>query len=232
MPFKTIAKFGKKKNQVEVPTETETKIPALMEEKLNLFESVDNVIKNRRSSRSYNKREVDMELILKVLEAGRYAPSAGNYQPWEFIVVRNPEIRKYLVEACYNQNWMLDAPVFIVVCTNSRLAGAIYGERGLKLYGVQGTAAAIENMLLMAESLGLASCWVGTLSEMAVGRLLECPEYVRPCAVITLGYSSFKVKTPPRQDTQEFVHIEKFGNTLLMEKVKREKKPTYMKFKG
>jgi len=232
MPFKTIAKFGKKKNQVEVPTETEIKIPALMEEKLNLFESVDNVIKNRRSSRSYNKREVDMELILKVLEAGRYAPSAGNYQPWEFIVVRNPEIRKYLVEACYNQNWMLDAPVFIVVCTNSRLAGAIYGERGLKLYGVQGTAAAIENMLLMAESLGLASCWVGTLSEMAVGRLLECPEYVRPCAVITLGYSSFKVKTPPRQDTQEFVHIEKFGNTLLMEKVKREKKPTYMKFKG
>ena len=176
MPFKTIAKFGKKKNQVEVPTETEIKIPALMEEKLNLFESVDNVIKNRRSSRSYNKREVDMELILKVLEAGRYAPSAGNYQPWEFIVVRNPEIRKYLVEACYNQNWMLDAPVFIVVCTNSRLAGAIYGERGLKLYGVQGTAAAIENMLLMAESLGLASCWVGTLSEMAVGRLLECPE--------------------------------------------------------
>ncbi len=234
MPFKTIAKFGKKKNQVEIPVgiETEIKIPAVIEERLNLSESVSTVIKSRRSTRSYNKKEVDMDLILKVLEAGRYAPSAGNYQPWEFIVVRNPEIKKYLVEACYNQNWMLEAPVFIVVCTNARLAGAIYGERGLKLYGVQGTAAAIENMLLMAESLGLASCWVGTFSEMAVGRLLECPEYVRPCAIITLGYSSFKTNTPPRQKMQEFVHIEKFGNTLLMEKVIREKKPTYMKFRG
>jgi len=223
MPFKSITKFGKRKRKIEIPEEIE-------EEKEP--ESVISIIKNRRSVRKYKKKEVDIELIIKVLESASYAPSTGNYQPWEFIVVRNPEIKKHLVEACYNQKWMLDASVFIVACINSRLAGAVYGERGLRLYGVQSVAAAIENMLLAAESLGLATCWVGAFSEIMVSKILECPDYARPCAVITLGYSDEKPSIPIRQSMEEFVHIGKFGNTLQMEYVKKEKKPTYMKFKG
>ena len=221
MPFKTITKFGKKKKEEITEEIKKEKIP----------ESIISIIKNRRSVRKYNKKEVDMELILKILESASYAPSAGNYQPWEFIVVRNSEIKKYLVEAAYNQKWMLDAPVFIVACTNSRLAGAVYGERGLRLYGIQAVAAAIQNMLLTAEALGLSTCWVGAFSEIMVSRILECPDYVRPCAIITLGYSDEKPSVPLRQPLEEFIHIEKFGNILQMEYVKKEKKPTYMKFR-
>jgi len=225
MPFKTIAKFGKKKREIEIPEDIEE----IEEEKIP--ESVIYIIKNRRSVRKYLKKEVDIELILKILESAQFAPSAGNYQPWEVIVVRNPEIKKHLVDASYNQRWMSEAPVFIVACINSRLAGATYGERGLKLYGIQGVAAAIQNMLLTAESLGLATCWIGAFSEIIVSRVLECPEYVRPCAIITLGYADEEPAAPARQSMEDFIHIEKFGNTLQMEYVKKEKKPTYMKFK-
>ncbi len=223
MPFKTITKLGKTKKKIEIPEEIEEK---------RIEESVISIIKTRRSVRRYQKKEVSMDLILKVLEAASYAPSCGNYQPWEFVVVRNPKIKEHLVEACYNQKWMLDAPVFIIAFTNERLAGAIYGQRGLKLYGIQGVAAAIENMLLAAESLGLATCWVGAFSEMVVSRVLKCPDYVRPCAIITLGYSDEKTRVPARHSIQEFVHIENFGNTLLIEKIQKEHKPTYVKLKG
>jgi nitroreductase len=224
MPFRTITKLGKRRKQIEIPEEIE-------EEKIDISEHLISLIKNRRSVRRYQKKEVNMKLIMKILESARYAPSSGNYQPWEFIVVRHPETKKHLVEACYHQDWMLEAPVFIVACINSRLAGAVYGERGLKLYGIQGVAAAIQNMLLAAESLGLGTCWVGAFSEIMAARILQCPEYVRPCAIITLGYPAEKPSVPARQAIEDFVHIGNFGNTLQMEYLKKEQKPTYMKFR-
>ncbi|NIO44132.1 MAG: nitroreductase family protein [Candidatus Aenigmarchaeota archaeon] len=225
MPFKTITKFGKKKK--EIPEEFEE----IMREE-EIPGSIISVIKSRRSVRRYNKKPVDMKLLLEIFESIKYSPSVGNCQPWEFIIVRNPKMKEHLVEACYNQMWMLDAPVFIVACTNNKVAGAIYGERGLKLYGIQSVAAAIENILLAAEALGLSTCWVGAFSEIMVARFLECPGHVRPCAIITLGYSDVKPSAPDRQSMEDYVHIEKFGNSLIMEKIKRESKPTYMKFKG
>ena len=221
MPFKAISKFGKT---------TDIKTPEEEKEEIDISEIVSSVIKKRRSVRKYLKREVEDELLEKILEAARYAPSAGNYQPWEFIIVKSEETKKNLVQAAYNQTWILEAPVFIVVCMNMRLAGAVYGERGLKLYGIQSVTAAIENMLLMAEALGLATCWVGAFSEVLISRILECPDYIRPCAIITLGYPGEEPRTLHRQSINEFTHIERFGETLHMRNVKKEKKPTYMKF--
>lgn len=221
MPFEAISKFGKT---------TDIRIPEEEREEIGISEIVSSVIKKRRSVRKYLKREVSDELLEKIIEAARYAPSTGNYQPWEFIIVKSEETKKDLAEASYNQKWMLEAPVFIIVCINMRLAGAVYGERGLKLYGIQSVAAATENMLLMAESLNLATCWVGAFSELMISRILEFPDYIRPCAIITLGYPAEEPQIPHRQSIGEFIHIEKFGETLQLKSVKQEKKPTYMKF--
>jgi len=221
MPFKAISKFGKT---------TDIRIPEEEKEEIGISDIVSSVIRKRRSVRKYLKREVEDKLLEKIIEAARYAPSTGNYQPWEFIIVRDEETKKDLVEAAYNQRWMLEAPIFIVVCINMRLAGAVYGERGIKLYGIQSVAAATENMLLMAESLNLATCWVGAFSELMISRILEFPEYIRPCAIITLGYPAEEPQTPFRQSIGEFTHIGRFGETLQLKSVKQEKKPTYMKF--
>jgi nitroreductase len=222
MPFDTIKKFGK--SGVNIDYQEEPIQP-------QVYEILSNIIKKRRSVRKYLKKDVPDNLLEKIFEAAKYAPSTGNYQPWEFIVVKNEETKKDLTMAAYNQNWMLEAPIFIVACINMRLAAAVYGERGARLYGVQSVAAAIENILLTAESLDLATCWIGAFSEVVIARLLECPEYVRPCAIITLGYPAEEPRVPPKQSIQEFVHIEKFGETLLMRAVEKEKKPTYMKFR-
>lgn len=185
----------------------------------NLFDAIFSVIKNRRSVRSYSASDVSDDLINKILLAASYAPSAGNQQPWEFFVVRNFELRKHLTQAAFNQQWMLQAPVFIVVAINMKIASATYGERGEKLYGTQSTAAAIQNMLLIAESLGLSTCWVGAFNEPRVAILLHCPEHIRPCAIITLGYSEEKPEMPFRQKLEDVVHHESFGKTQRHRKI-------------
>ena len=222
MPFKKLANLYKK-NVTYVHEEDAPKADA---EKM-----VFNNIINRRSTRRYTKRDVRDGLILRMLEAASHAPSAGNYQPWEFIIVRDQKIRENLVEACYDQSWMATAPVLIVVCTNCKIAGAIYKERGLRLYGTQATAAAIHNMLLEAEALGVSTCWVGTFSEGLVSRILDCPDYIRPCAIITVGYGEFLPKKLPRQSVADFVHNGMYGNSIEQARVRREKKPTYAKFR-
>lgn len=220
MPFDSLARFGKGK-KIEEAEEPVIDIPKILA----------SVVKGRRSVRKYQGKEVSPELLEKVLDSARYAPSTGNYQPWEFIVVRNQALKSDLTEGCYNQKWMLEAPVFIVACINTRLACAVYGERGMRLYGIQAVAAAIQNMLLTAHSLGLGTCWVGAFSEIVVSRILQCPEYVRPCAIITLGYSADESVRAPRQDMKEYVHYEVFGETHQLKEVEKEKSPTYIKFK-
>src|SRR3989344_6613660 len=151
MPFKHLSRFAKKKS--EKPRETQH----IQQPSRNVKEIVLSVINNRREVRQFKLTEVSDETIAKLIDAARHAHSEGNQQSWEFIVVRDPLIKELLAEAAFNQAWLRDAPVLIVACTNMRLAAAVHGERGDKLYGIQATAAAVQNMLIAAEALGLGS---------------------------------------------------------------------------
>jgi len=215
MPFKRISKFGKGDVLKGVPG---------VQKRKDVSDVVYNVIKERASCRKYQNKDISDSLILKLLEAAGTAPSAGNHQPWEFIVIKDRDMRRNLTEAAYNQEWMLTAPVFIIACINMRLAGAVYGERGLRLYGIQDVAAAIENLLITAESFGLGSCWVGAFSERQAALLTQCPHEVRPCAIITLGYRAEEPKKPLRQSLEEYIHKEVFGQTLQEIKIEKEKR--------
>ena len=225
MVFKAIRKFGKSGPK---PIEEVIKEEEMVVSK---YEVIYDLIKSRRSVRDYTNKKVSKDVIEKILDSVRYAPSAGNYQPWEMIVVENDEMRKNIVNAASNQEWMINAPVFIVACVNDRLAGAVYGPRGKMLYGIQGVSAAIENILLTAESLGLGTCWVGAFGEVAVARLLQCPEYVRPCAIITLGYPKEKPHMPARQSKADYLHYEEYGENILEQKVRKQKKPVNMQLR-
>lgn len=181
----------------------------LSEQKPDYSEAVFSVLEGRRSTRNYLDKNVPDELLERMLDAAGCAPSAGNFQPYEFIVVKNADMRKHIAEAC-KQDWMAEAPVHIVACTNMKIA-SMYEERGMKLYGIQDTAMAVGNLMLVAEALGLRTCWVGAFGEAQVSILLQCPEYVRPAAIITLGYSDEKVKAPEKHGIGGFAHREKFG---------------------
>jgi nitroreductase len=217
MPFKAIARFGKLH-----------KIAKKIETGKEPVESdIIDIIKQRTSVRKYLDKDVSDELILEVLDAARHAPSAGNHQPWEFIVVKDPSLKKSIVEACYGQQWMLEAPVFIIACENIRLASAVYGDRGTKLFGIQDVAAACQNILLAAESLGLGTCWIGDFAESSISVLLQCSDTVRPAAIITLGYPAKKEEKPFLHDLEEVVHIERYGETLKLREITEEKYSTF-----
>jgi nitroreductase len=216
MPFKTIAKFGKGRRPSVVPE-------GLLPEIKPVYDTVMGNIMRRKAVRKYSDVGVANYLVTKVLEAARWAPSEGDSQPWEFVVIRDYNIKSQIVEAAYQQNWMLQAPIMIVACVNTKISGAMYGERGEHLFGIQSVAAATENMLLAAESLGLGTCWVGSFSEPHVAVLLHLPDWVRPAAIITLGWPAEQptVKEPQRLD--DIVHYERYGETPLHRRVGRQK---------
>lgn len=148
---------------------------------------LEETIRNRRSIRSYQDKPVEEEKIHRILDAARWAPSAGNLQSIEYIVVRDKEIRESLSETSYGQAQPRNAPVNIVVCCNfSKITH--YGERGETLYSIQESGACIQNLMLAAHSLGLGTCWIGAFDEERAKEILGIPEHVRPVGIITLGY--------------------------------------------
>jgi nitroreductase len=166
-------------------------------------------IKGRVSVRRFRKDPVQDMVLDEILESAIAAPSAGNLQDWELIVVRKPENKKRLAEAAMGQQMIEQAPVVVVVCTNLNKIGR-YGERGTHLYSIQDAAAATQNILLAAWDKGIGSCWIGAFDEARVKGVLVIPEHVRPLAIVPLGYPAEKPSKPERWQLKDFVHKERF----------------------
>lgn len=161
--------------------------------------------------RKFKDREVTNEEVGELLRAMKWAPSAGNKQPWEVVVVRDDDIQEELAEIALEQYWIEGAPVIMVVCVDEEKAEHTYGGRGRELYGVQATAAAIENMLLRATEMGLGTSWVGAFNEGEASVALDCSDHIRPVAIIPVGYPDEQVQPPSRYEVTSFAHLNKFG---------------------
>ena len=171
-------------------------------------------IKNRRSIKKYLDLEVPKEKVGMVIDAGASAPSSGNIQNWRFVIVKDKESRKRLADSALQQHWMETAPVHIIVCAVIDTAKQFYGLRGEKLYSIQNCASAIQNMLLMAHSLGLGACWVRSFDEEKVRRILAITENARPQAIITLGIPDEKPPEPSRIPLTHIAFLEKYNNKI------------------
>lgn len=177
------------------------------------------VIKNRTSVRTYKKDKVSEELILEILESGNLAPSAGNIQPWDFIIIRDDAIKESIVETTYigndrhsknPQKWMLDAPVFILVCGNKEKIHNRYGDYGVKVLLYQDCAACVQNMLLTIVDLGLSSCYVSGFRIDELSDALDLPEHIVPVAVLPIGYNSGQIVRRQKVDLMSKIYYEKY----------------------
>jgi len=173
---------------------------------LDLFEA----IKHRRSIRAYTRREVLDKEVEKLIDAARWAPSAGNIQPWEFVIIRDTKTKQRLAAAALDQTFIEEAPVVIVVCVDEARSNWGYGNRGVSLYCLQDTAAAIQNILLAAHALGLGTCWIGAFREELVKRILNTPLNIRPVAIIPVGHAAEKPESPSRRALKKIIHYETF----------------------
>jgi nitroreductase len=167
-------------------------------------------IKGRRSIRAFKRCNVSDEDVEKLVEAAMWAPSAGNIQPWEFVIIRKPDIKKRLVEAAWEQSFIEEAAVVIVVCANENRSSQRYRDRGKTLYCIQDTAAATQNIHLAAYSLGLGTCWVGAFKEPEVSRILNVPQGIRPVAIVPVGYAAESPSPRTRRSMEQVVHHETF----------------------
>ncbi|MFQ5905750.1 MAG: nitroreductase family protein [bacterium] len=166
-------------------------------------------ITNRRSIRAFKKEDVSASVIERILECGNMAPSAGNLQPRDFVVVRNSETKANLAEAALGQQFVSEAPVVIVVCANIERTRP-YQKRGETLYCIQDTAAAIQNMLLVVHAEGLGACWVGAFNETMVSKILKLPGGVRPVALIPIGTPAEAPPQRARVPVSHLTHNEKW----------------------
>lgn len=206
---------------------------------LNTQNTILEIIKKRRTIRKYLDKPISEEHINLILDAARWAPSAANLQPWQFIVVKGKFLKNRiqgLVEenrqltisqqvepfksgfSRYETSWISEAPIHIVVCADPRrTAPHANGEETYKY----AAGAAIQNLMLAAFSLGLGTCWLTMFDKSKLKALLVIPPEIDVIGVITVGHprevpevpeTSKKYGTKPRFDLKEIVFYEQYGN--------------------
>lgn len=171
-------------------------------------------LKTRRSIRKYLDVPIEWEKVGAVLEAGRIAPSAGNTQEWNFIVVTDAEARQKIAELTVDGMWMANAPVHLIITTNPETINRYYGIRGERLYTIQDCAVAATYMMLAAHQLGLGTCWIGAFDENALRRVAGIPDSIRPQLILTLGYPDEKPDRSPRKILENIVFLNAYGNRI------------------
>lgn len=161
-------------------------------------------ILTRRSIRTFADRPVPDDTVTQLLRAAMAAPSARNQQPWEFIVVRDRARLEALAVAQPNAGMVRRAPLAVVVCANLERVKS-------EGYWIQDCAAAVQNLLVAAHSLGLGAVWSGTYPREErvanVRTLFALPDGIVPFAVIAIGYAAESIKPADRFEAER-VHLD------------------------
>jgi nitroreductase len=179
-------------------------------------------IEERRSVRKYKNVPVEEKKVEAVLQSARLAPSGSNRQPWQFILVSDPDLRRALTEASNNQSWMMGAPVFIACIADIRArlegGGDLYLDENspdweLKRV-IRDTAVAIGYLMLEATHQGLGTCWIGMFSQKEIRPILDIPEDKFVLGIVTLGYADESPPARARKDLSQMVHKERWGGEV------------------
>ncbi len=175
------------------------------------------IIKNRRSIRKYDSREVPEALVDQVLEALRWAPSWTNGQCWEVVVIREASVKQAL-QATFPARGnpavkaVVQAPVLLALCARTHVSGYYHGEAATKFgeWMMYDLGLATQNLCLMAHHLGLGTVIAGLFDHDRAGAVLDVPAGYEVVTLIPLGYPARAGGAPQRRDRASFVHYEHF----------------------
>ena len=199
---------------------------------------VFDAIKKRRSVRSYRSDGIPDEVLDKLLNALRLAPSGGNQQPYKFIVVRDEETKARLATACNwkpgrpkGQDFIAQAPVVIVACSSKNKSLGRYYRDGKSFLAIErdipaeadrttagylnlvdiDVAIAMDHLTLAAVEEGLGTCWVAALDEQAVKKVVSVPEDMRVQVVMPIGYTDSWPEPRPRKPLEELICYDRYS---------------------
>jgi nitroreductase len=180
---------------------------------MNSRKSFLKLLKERRSIRRFKPNPVPKEHIKFLLEAARWAPTAGNIQPWEFIVVKNPKTIDLVKK--FSPGFIGRSPLVIAVCSNRRRASEVGGKLAAEYTSIVDCAMATQNLLLAAQSIGLGSCVIKSFASTALKEILDVPQGVEIELLVALGYPDEKPEPPPRLPLKKIVYLDKYDNRWL-----------------
>jgi nitroreductase len=165
---------------------------------MDVFEAV----KARRSIRRYKDQPVPEEKLLKVLEAARLAPSAGNRQPWQFVVVKDLSRKRMVAQAADEQDFVAEAGAVIVALGDPAVS---------KQWYLRDPMTAVEHMALEAVEQGLGTCWIGAFDEAEVRNILKIPESLSVVCILPVGFPDEAPAARSRKPLAQVFHKEEYG---------------------
>ncbi len=160
-------------------------------------------IKGRRSVRKYKKKAIPENVLNEVLEAARLAPSGGNRQPWELIVVRDEQRKRDLVPICKNQQFVGDCSAVIAAVEDPE-----------QKWSRTDIAIALDELTLAAFERGLGTCWIGAFDKDRMAEALGVPKNKVVAVCMTLGYADESPDARSRKAFEDLIHWEKYGGRL------------------
>jgi nitroreductase len=164
------------------------------------------VLQMRRSVRAFTNQPVDEKLVQRILAAANSAPSAGNVQGYEIVIVRDAATREALVSACFNQKFIAQAPVVLVFYTHAKRSEAKYGKEGGEFFSLQDATIACAYAELAIAALGLATVWIGAINVPALRELIAVPPEWKPVSLLPVGYRAEAPPATSRRPLSDLVH--------------------------
>ncbi len=161
------------------------------------------IIQKRRSIRNFTNQPINDEQLNYLLECARLAPSAVNFQPWHFILVKTENARQK-IRQCYDRKWFATAPLYLIACANTSQSWKRPADG--KDHADIDVAIAVEHICLAATELGLGCCWVCNFDVVKCCELFELPQELRPVAILPVGFPAAQPANPsPRKNLEDIV---------------------------
>jgi nitroreductase len=165
--------------------------------------SLIDLMKTRRSVRSFLPKPVSDEDAIKILDAARLAPSGGNRQRWKYIYVNDPQILR-MIKNC-SPGFYGDAPVAIIAGIEEE------NSQSSSVIGLLDIGFAAENILLAAHALGLGGCAIGSFIAASVKKVVNAPDNFKPVLLFSIGYSDKVPDMPKKKKLSEIVYLNEYG---------------------
>ncbi len=172
----------------------------------------ETVAKRRRMCREYSDKVVPQEKVDRILDVASRYPSAGHTEPQEFIVVRDQRVKEDLARAALDQIFVAQAPLVIVVVSDTRRSARRYGDRGVHFYSIIDGAFVAMLILLGAVEEGLGACFVAAFHDREVQEVLGLPPDVRPIGLVPVGYCVEGPRRLARRSKARIVHHDRYGS--------------------
>jgi nitroreductase len=174
---------------------------------------INKTIQSLSSTKNYSDKEIDWARLTDILDSIKYSPSAGDITNWKLIVIKDKETKEKIAKISSNQLWIATAPVILIVCNDQSEMKRMFKDKA-DFYSTQSCAAGIQNILLMANSVGVDSAWVRTFNADKIRSTLNIPEDIKIDALITLGYAD-KKEEEKKTELKNVIYFEEWEKIEL-----------------